>query len=322
MLVQEFACEFPNIIVDLTSIGIAAVDTRMNIILWNRFMEFHSHLNHSEVLGRNIFECFPELPKEWLEKKIKSVIVLKNLAFTSWQQRPFLFKFPNTRSITTYIPFMYQDCSIWAIQDKAGIVQGVCISVHDMTDTANAQLLLQEATEQAVQLQETSQRDGLTGLYNRSFFYEQISNEVSRARRYERSLSLLLVDIDYFKKINDTYGHLAGDEVIRIVALKLLKTLRDSDTLVRYGGEEFALILPHLNMQEGAIVAERLRCIIEKEIIIFEEKEIQTTVSIGVSEITEGITADQLIKKADKALYTSKEEGRNRVTCFSATPRT
>ena len=75
-------------------------------------------------------------------------------------------------------------------------------------------------------------------------------------------------------------------------------------------------------MQEGAVVAERLRCIIEKEIIVFEEKEIQTTVSIGVSEITEGITADQLIKKADKALYISKGEGRNRVTCFSTTPRT
>ncbi len=320
MLVQEFAYEFPNIIVDLTGIGIAAVDTRMNVILWNRFMEIHSHLKPSNVLGRNLFDCFPELPREWLEKKLKSVIVLRNSAFTSWQQRPYLFKFPNTRTITTDRPFMYQDCSFWAIQDKGGMVKGVCISVHDMTDTADAQILLQAATEQAVNLQETSQRDGLTGLYNRQYFDEQISSEVVCARRFERSLSLLLIDVDFFKKINDTYGHQGGDEVLRIVAFKLLKTLRPSDTLARYGGEEFALILPHLGKQEGIAVADRLRRIIEKEIILVDEKEIKITISIGVSAFAKGDSPSQLIKDADGALYLAKREGRNRVKVLPPAP--
>jgi diguanylate cyclase (GGDEF)-like protein len=311
--VQEFAYEFPNIIIDLTTIGIAAVDARMNIILWNRFMEVHSNLKPSEVLGRNIFDCFPELPREWLEKKIKSVIVLRNSAFTSWQQRPYLFKFPNTRMITTDIPCMYQDCALWAILDKAGMVKGVCISVHDMTDTAEAQMLLQAATDQAVSLQETTRRDGLTGLYNRYYFDEQISSESAHARRYERPLSLVMIDIDLFKKINDSYGHQGGDEVLRVVAFKLLKTLRASDTLARYGGEEFALILPHLSKQESVAVAERLRRIIENEIIEFDGKKIRVTISMGVSEFAQGDTPDKLIKDADDALYLAKHEGRNRV---------
>lgn len=320
MLVQEFAYEFPNIIVDLTGIGIAAVDSRMNIILWNRFMEIHSHLKPSDVLGRNLFDCFPELPRDWLEKKLKSVIVLRNSAFTSWQQRPYLFKFPNTRTITTDRPFMYQDCSFWAIQDKGGMVKGVCISVHDMTDTADAQILLQAATDQAINLQETSQRDGLTGLYNRHYFDEQISSEVACARRFERPLSLLLIDVDFFKKINDTYGHQGGDQVLRIVAFKLLKMLRPSDTLARYGGEEFALILPHLDKQESITVAERLRRIIEKEIILVDEKEIKITVSIGVSAFAKGDSPAQLIKDADGALYLAKREGRNRVKILPPAP--
>lgn len=182
-----------------------------------------------------------------------------------------------------------------------------------MTDTADAQMLLQAATEQAVSFQETSQRDGLTGLYNRYYFDEQISTEVACARRYERPLSLLMIDIDFFKHVNDTYGHQGGDQVLRIVAFKLLKTLRASDTLARYGGEEFSLILPHLSKQESIIVAERLRRIIEKESIPFEEKEIKVTISIGVSEIAKGDTPDKLIKEADSALYLAKKEGRNRV---------
>lgn len=311
-LIQEFAYEFPNLIVDLTTIGIAAVDTRMNIILWNRFMEVHSHLKPAQVLGRNLFDCFAELPREWLEKKLKSVIVLRNSAFTSWQQRPYLFQLPNTRSITTDMPFMYQDCSFWAILDKGGIVKGVCISVHDMTDSAEAQMLLQAATDEAVSLQETTQRDGLTGLYNRNYFNEQISSESVCARRYERPLSLVMIDIDYFKKINDGYGHQGGDEVLRVVALKLLKTLRASDTLARYGGEEFALILPHLSKQDSIAVAERLRRIIENEIFQYDGKTIKVTISLGVSEFTKGDTPDKLIKDADAALYLAKKEGRNR----------
>lgn len=317
-LIQEFAHEFPNLIVDLTTIGIVAVDTRMNIILWNRFMEFHSHLTPSEVLGRNIFDCFPELPREWLEKKLKSVIILRNSAFTSWQQRPYLFKLPNTRTITTNIPFMYQDCSFWAIRDKDGLVKGVCISVHDMTDTAEAQMLLQAATEEAVSLQETSQRDGLTGLYNRNYFDEQISSESFSARRHERPLSLVMIDIDYFKKVNDIYGHQGGDEVLRVVAFKLLKTLRASDTLARYGGEEFALILPHLSKQEGIAVAERLRRIIENEVIEYDGQKIKVTISLGVSDFIIGDTPDKLIKDADTALYLAKNEGRNRVKVLTA----
>lgn len=317
-MIQEFAVEYSDIITDLSTVGIVAMDRRMNIVLWNRFMSIHSRLKAEEVLGKSLFECFPELPRTWLEKKLKSIMVLKNASFSSWRQRPHLFRFDNTQSITSDISSMYQDCSFIAIKDKHGMIQGVCIAVHDVTETAGAHMLLQEATDQAILFEETSQRDGLTGLYNRSYFDEYFSNELYRTKRYGKPLSLLILDIDFFKKVNDEYGHPAGDEVLRVVSRNLLKTLRASDILCRYGGEEFALIFPEMNVKAGMHVAERLRGIIEKDVINFEDQQIKVTISMGISEYRDGVTPGQIIQEADTALYSSKENGRNRVTCYSA----
>jgi diguanylate cyclase (GGDEF)-like protein len=320
-MARNIAVDFPDLVVDLMMVGIVAIDRRMNIILWNRFMEMHSQMSAEEVLGKNIFDCFPELPKNWLEKKIKGVIVLKNTTFTSWRETPYLFKFSSPTVITGGSRVMYQDCGFWPLKDGDGVIHGACLSIHDVTEVAVTQQLLEEATEKALSMEESSQRDGLTGLYNRRFFDEQITQEIIRARRYCWELTLFILDIDHFKKVNDTYGHQGGDTVLKVFALEILKQLRASDVMCRYGGEEFAIILPQVDKEKALAIAERLRRKIENTAVAHEEHKISFTSSFGVAILEEGSTPGQLISQADQALYHSKRSGRNRVTLFSEIPK-
>ena len=156
-------------------------------------------------------------------------------------------------------------------------------------------------------------RDGMTHLINHQHFLVLLSKEVSRAERYKRPLSLLMADIDLFKRINDDFGHLAGDRVIKAVAGCLQQEIRESDHVARYGGEEFAIILPDTKIQDACIVAERIRKTIASLSIKHENKLIHFTMSFGIASLqTEQRTAsDELIKRADSALYQAKKQGRN-----------
>lgn len=155
--------------------------------------------------------------------------------------------------------------------------------------------------------------DGLTGLYNHRHFQERLSLEFSRLSRLSTSLSLLLIDIDHFKKINDTYGHPAGDEVLRGVAGVIRDTIRNIDIPARYGGEEFAVLLPDTKIDGAIKMAERLRSSILNRRFSFNEKEIAVTVSTGIATSPyDAKTKEELIEKADEALYRAKQSGRNR----------
>ena len=158
--------------------------------------------------------------------------------------------------------------------------------------------------------------DGLTGLYNHRFFVEQLSKEMELSRRYQSPLGLLMIDIDNFKNYNDTNGHLAGDDLLKRIAEIFKGTVRRTDYVTRYGGEEFAIILPETNLESSQPVAEKIRRAIEKE--VFDNQEAQPggnlTISLGVSERdNEFNQPDEFIKSADMALYKAKETGRNKV---------
>ena len=158
--------------------------------------------------------------------------------------------------------------------------------------------------------------DGMTGLYNHRYFLERITEEFERTKRYKRSLSLIMIDVDHFKKYNDTHGHPKGDGILKGVAKILKDTVRKSDTAARYGGEEFVIILPETGGEEALLVAEKLR--MEVETHDFPGGETQPlgriTISQGVASCKEELKSfDELIKNADNALYRAKEEGRNRV---------
>jgi diguanylate cyclase (GGDEF)-like protein len=170
-----------------------------------------------------------------------------------------------------------------------------------------------------LELHEISIRDSLTGLYNRKHLMETLDKEVSRSQRHNHSFSFLVVDIDHFKKYNDTYGHLAGDEALRRLASVFTDSIRSSDYAARYGGEEFIIILPETGTEQGVEAAERIRKKVAEERFGGEGELIKVTISVGVSSYPEdGEDAESVIRNADAALYEAKELGRNRVVIAGA----
>jgi len=162
--------------------------------------------------------------------------------------------------------------------------------------------------------------DGLTGLYTRTHFIERLQEEIERAKTNSIPISIAMIDIDYFKKVNDTYGHLAGDTFLKQLSNILRRRFRSVDVLARYGGEEFAVLMYHTTIQESYKILEEVRKMVEEEkffmpIESYRPIQIKKTISIGIAELTTEETPDELIKKADDALYSAKENGRNQ-TCI------
>jgi diguanylate cyclase (GGDEF)-like protein len=169
-------------------------------------------------------------------------------------------------------------------------------------------------------IEQLSQTDGLTGLYNHRVFEERLTQEVNRRNRTEKPLSLIMIDIDHFKKFNDNYGHQAGDTVLRELSRVLLDQSRSTtiDVCCRYGGEEFALITPELELHNAVRVAERIRKAVESHPFSIKRRDpsCTVTISLGVAGMggTDDLTPEELVKKADEALYLSKKNGRNQVS--------
>ena len=156
--------------------------------------------------------------------------------------------------------------------------------------------------------------DGLTQIFNKRYFIETLEREMGRAQRYRRELSLIMFDIDHFKQINDTYGHLAGDHILKQLAATIKTRIRREDILARYGGEEFAIILPEIDRENSLNFAEKIRALIEKASFKFEDTKIPITISIGVTSIGPEVNdAEEFVKQADVFLYDAKNRGRNKV---------
>lgn len=180
----------------------------------------------------------------------------------------------------------------------------------------NADKLALELKLANERLRDLAYRDSLTGLFNHRYFTEILTSEVERASRYKNPLSLVFIDIDFFKKVNDTFGHPAGDHVLREVAGTFIKLLRNCDIVARYGGEEFAIILPETKGSSAKVLAQRVRRGIEQLDIRFEKNRIPITISCGIAScdyITESLDHEGFVKLSDQALYKAKENGRNRV---------
>lgn len=163
------------------------------------------------------------------------------------------------------------------------------------------------------QLNDRARVDGLTGLYLRRYFMERLHTEIQVAKRYKTDFYIMMLDIDFFKKVNDTYGHLAGDKVLSSIAKILSDSVRPGDIIGRYGGEEFIILLPMVTKKQVSEIAENIRKNVEKQKFTENNETFTTTISIGITKYIESLNEDNLISIADNALYQAKKEGRNKV---------
>ncbi|KKN67449.1 hypothetical protein LCGC14_0461220 [marine sediment metagenome] len=295
-------------------VGLVVLDLEFRVQAWNSFMENHSGITSSKIRNRVLFELFPDIPQAWLTRKVDAVALLDTRAFTSWEQRPYLFQFRNTRPITGTEDYMYQNLTISPLSGSTGQVEKVCLMVYDVTDVATGKRALERANEQLAKL---SMTDRLTGLLNRGTWENLVDAEFERYRRYSQATSLVMFDIDFFKKVNDSHGHLAGDEVIKHTAATAKSNLRQSDSIGRYGGEEFGVVLPETDAEGARIICERIRESIENSLVQTAIAPISYTVSIGIAQLNDTAKSYmQWMQQADDALYAAKEGGRNCVVVF------
>lgn len=165
-------------------------------------------------------------------------------------------------------------------------------------------------------IQHQATTDGLTGLANHKTFYEILEKELWRSRRYGGQISLIMIDVDNLKKINDTYGHRAGDKVIREISRKIKECIRQIDTAARYGGDEFAVILPNTSLADATIVAERMVDAVAHSPAIWKKDQIPLSISVGLGQYDADTNPEDITSGSDKALYTAKKAGKNTVRIF------
>ncbi len=204
------------------------------------------------------------------------------------------------------------------IRDEHGDNRGGVVVFHDITSQKKTEQELYRYAEKLESINEmlelTSRMDDLTGLLGRRAFDQELALNVTLAEQSRVPLSLILLDADHFKSINDNYGHLAGDIALKGIATILLETLEESEVAVRFGGEEFAVILPCTTYEQSLEMAEQLRQAISRACFEFQETQIRITTSVGVASLQPGDDANELFHRADVALYAAKESGRN-CTC-------
>jgi len=212
-----------------------------------------------------------------------------------------------------------EEVAVQALQEGAvGYLPKGSLSKEKLVEAIDAALekwrLMQQSKANQEELERLANFDSLTGLHNRRAILHRLDEHIKQVRRYEGELSLLMLDIDYFKKVNDQYGHLIGDEVLENVAVLMQQNVRNTDSVGRYGGEEFIVVLSETDLSSALIVAERLRNAIEAaEMRGSEGNMFGITVSQGVSSYKPGEDKQSLISRADDALYRAKQNGRNRV---------
>jgi len=295
-------------------VGLIVLDRQHRVQLWNTFMANYSGLSDSDVRERDLFELFPDLPATWFKRKLNTVFHLRNRAFITWQERPRLFNFKPNRPFTGKATQMYQNLTLIPLTSPDGEVHQIGILVYDMTDVAMSHQDLQSANEELARLSRT---DRLTGLNNRGYWEECLQHEYDRYLRNGRPCSLIMLDIDHFKPINDTYGHQAGDRVIQSLAQMIKDHIRSTDCAGRYGGEEFGILLPDTSDTHAEVLAERLRRAVQNTPIRYDDETIRFTLSLGIAETqAEDSHHENWIKRSDEALYRSKQSGRNQTTLY------
>ncbi|HHL40600.1 MAG TPA: sensor domain-containing diguanylate cyclase [Deltaproteobacteria bacterium] len=290
-------------IFDMVDIGLVVIDAELKVLHWNRWMELRSGIAADRIRGASIVESFPELNTPRFLRSCKSVLSFGNFCFFSQKLHGYLFPFKPVSAFESDFDHMQQSCTMGPLRDEDGSVAYLYIAVHDVT----------EIVAYEKRLIEMNVRDALTGAYNRRFLETKLEEEFERTSRYQRPFSIILFDIDFFKSVNDEYGHVCGDVVLKTLVSTVASMIRKTDFLARYGGEEFCCLLPETPFESARVLADRIRKRVEEMEIIYEGKPVKVTISLGVTAMSEKAESPRaMLLKADEALYEAKRLGRNR----------
>jgi diguanylate cyclase (GGDEF)-like protein len=298
--------------------GVLVLDAKLQVVFFNQFIAHRADVKLEQQQGRLVFDVFADLPKAWLQRKLEAVLALQAPAFSSWEQRQYIIKLPHLRPLSSDSQYMAQNCTMLPLTAPDSQAQFICLLIEDATDAYVYQQQLQHSMSQ---LELANRTDGLTGVYNRRYWQQQLEYEVQRAGRYQHPMSLLLFDLDKFKQLNDQYGHQGGDAVLVELSALVAGLLRDTDLLGRYGGEEFGIVLPQTDLRGALQVANRICSVAAQHKMLFNGQTISATLSIGVAEYS-GQSADDMIQQADNALYTAKRRGRNQAVAWRGVAET
>lgn len=291
-------------IIEMVNIGIVILDKDLKVHLWNRWMVTHSNISAETIIGKSILDFFPKINTPRFNRNLKAVLTFGNFSFFSQKLHKYLFPFKTTNVFGSNFEYMQQSCTMGPLRDENNKISHVFITMQDVTAVA--------AYEK--KLLELNNKDPLTEIFNRRHLRSRLNEEFGKYQRYATPFSLIMFDIDFFKPINDSFGHQCGDYILRAFAALLTSAIRSTDILARYGGEEFCCLLPETKIKPASELAERIRKKTEDSIFTFGKTEIKMTVSGGVSEMQKDIaTVDSMLEKADKALYKAKETGRNKI---------
>ena len=296
------------------------LDKKGTVLIWNKACERLTGIPAPEVLGtkqhwRGFYDterpCLADLVVQDRMAEIEGLYV----AHDDLSEKNFGVHAETWCVMPRVGTELYLAIDAGPIYDAEGQLLAVVETLRDMTSHKKAQL----------ELERLANHDGLTGIFNRRCFDERLHNEWSRASREKQPLSLIMIDVDHFKRFNDTYGHQAGDECLKKVAAVLEKqTYRPSDMAARYGGEEFAMILPAIDEEGASVVAHRIRDEIAALGIPHSGSDLMglVTVSVGVATVrpVQGGKVDELVRLADEALYAAKGAGRHRVVAHPGRP--
>ncbi|EPJ44888.1 MAG: hypothetical protein OFPII_31670 [Osedax symbiont Rs1] len=301
-------------------VGLIVINCDFKVQLWNNFMSNHRALPAVDALNQDLFKVCPDVPEIYLRHKLQSVFSLKSTLTITWGQRPHLFKMTSYRPISSASKYMYQNIRIMPLLDTDKQVENVAIVIYDVTETARAQIGFVEKNEQLIL---TSRIDPLTNIFNRGHWESRLKDEFHRYSRSNSTSVLIMLDIDHFKQVNDTYGHQAGDQVLRSLGDLLTKQYRMTDIIGRYGGEEFGILLLDTDTKQALALVYSLTKALSEIKIVYEKQPINITLSFGLTEIDKSFDRhDQWIDMADKALYQSKKKGRNQATILNCTAKT
>ena len=295
------------------NLGLLVVDADLRVALWNQWMVDTSGISSEQAIGRTLHEIFPSTRLRRLQRKVDQVLTLGIQGFFDARVTGALLPLRRASPLHGDAALIQQNISISMVCVGSGAPMA-CVSISDETAAVLADRELRLAHER---LEASSRRDALTGLLNRTTVCGLLDDAIRARGRVPLPLSAVLVDLDHFKQINDTWGHLAGDEALRMTGIALQGASRGSDHAGRYGGEEFLVVLPDTDPAGAHAAAERIQERIRRAPVEWREQRIALTASFGVATHRPGETAAQLLSRADDALYQAKEQGRDQI-CAAA----